>query len=111
MKLKDIMKTHYEPKWKEVPHSKNDISSHVKKVLQGAHFDSLGLKCISSQSQLAKGLLIFKDKKNRYKIDIDGKYYEGTKELGEVKKSSDLHSQYSSAISELTKWIKENETK
>lgn len=110
MRLEDLLNQHYNPKEKFKPHTKNDLRSDMKKVLLGSHISSLGLDCISTDTQLSKGLLVFKDKKARYKIDIDGKYYLDDKELGEVKKSSDLHSQYSSALHELIKWIKKNET-
>ena len=105
MKLKDLLQHHYDPKEKFKPHSKNDLTSHMKKVLLGSHPATLGLKCTSTESQLAKGILLFKDKKTIYKIDINGKYYKDNEELGEVKKSSDLHSQYSNALYALIKWI------
>lgn len=110
MRLRDILQHHYEPTEKFAPkHSENDLISDMKKILLGSHVSTLGLKCISTDAQLQKGLLLFKDTKKSYKIDLDGKYYEGTKEIGHVTKSNDLHSQYSSALHELIKHIKEEE--
>ncbi len=109
MKVKDLIKSHYEPSQKFPVHSKNDILATVNKVLEGSHISTIGLKMISTDNQISKGLLIFKDKKTRYKINYEGKIFHNATEIGEVKKSGDLHSQYSNAIFLLIKWIKENE--
>lgn len=108
MRLKDLLKSHYTPDGKFVGKTENDMTSDMKKVLMGSHISTLGLDCTSSEDQLKKGLLLFKDKKTTYKIDIEGKYFKGTEEIGKVKKSSDTHSQYSNALHELIKWIKDN---
>lgn len=109
MKVKDLIKSHYEPSQKFTAHSKNDILATVNKVLEGPHISSIGLKMISTDSQISKGLLIFKDKKTRYKINYEGKIFHNETEIDNVKQSGDLHSQYSNALFVLIKWIEENE--
>jgi hypothetical protein len=101
MKLEDI----YEEK-KFTSHTENDIISIVQKVIDGPHSTTLGLELISSKDQRCKGTLIFKDNGDRFKIDYDGIIYKNNKEIGKVKKSSDLHSQYSNAMFKLIDLLK-----
>lgn len=103
MKLKDLFD---KPATKEkdlTKHSENDLTASIKKVVEGAHFNTLDFELKSSEDDLSKGILKFKHKNKNYKITYDGKIFDGSKCVHEFNPSADIHHHYSSALHKVIK--------
>jgi hypothetical protein len=103
MKLKDLFD---KPTVKEkdlTKHSENDLISSIKKVIEGAHFNTLDFELKSSDDDLSKGVLKFKHKNKHYKITHCGKIYNGQKFVNEFEPSADIDHHYSSALHKVMK--------
>jgi hypothetical protein len=86
-------------------HTENDLVASIKKVLEGAHFNTLDFKLESSDKDLSKGDLKFSYNKSKYKITHEGKVFEGSKEIHAFEPSADIHHHYSSALHHIIKRI------
>lgn len=104
MKLKDLFdKPVYKEKDLTKP-SSNDLIASIKKVIEGAHFNTLDFNLKSNDEDLGNGILKFTHKNKSFKITYDGKIYDGSKIIHEFKPCSDIHHHYSSALHKVIKF-------
>lgn len=107
MKLADLLKKRPEKEIKFKSHSEEDLLAALRKVIEGAHFNTHNFELQSSDADLRKGDLKFKYKTKKYKITKDGKISEGSKVIYEIEPNNDLHHHYSSALHKIVKKIEE----
>lgn len=107
MKLSNLLKKTIEKEKKFKSHSEEDLLASLRKVIEGAHFNTKDFELKSSDSDLKKGDLIFTYKKKKYKITKEGKILEGSKVIFEIEPSADLHHHYSSALHSLVKSLEQ----
>lgn len=107
MKLADLFDKEIQKPKEFRSHSENDLVASIKKVLEGAHFNTLPFELKSSDVDLRKGDLKFNFKNKKYKITHSGSIFENGKKIDEIKPSGDIHHHYSSALAKLTKLFKE----
>jgi hypothetical protein len=92
-------------------HTSNDLIYSIRKVIEGSSFNSEHFKLKSSDTELAKGNLIFMHNGKTYKITLNGRIYESTHLLTTFEPSADIHHHYSHGLHLIGKYLKDKETK
>lgn len=103
MKLVELFKNY------ERQHSKNDLIACIKKVLEGAHFNTLSFKLKSSETDLGNGDLKFEYKGKNYHVNHRGDILENNKVIDKVQPNADIHTHYSNALHKLRKRFEETQ--